>query len=277
METTATEALLRRDRVIVIAGLAIIMLLAWYYIVTGAGTGMNVLAMTRFAVSPGAFARAGMAMRLEWTGEYWLIMIMMWWVMMIAMMVPSAAPVILLYARVTRHGRTGARSVSGIVPTAMFAGGYVTAWLGFSVLAVGLQFGFERAGLVSSMMMWSLDPWLSAGVLLAAGVYQLTPLKQVCLERCRTPAHFLSSHWQPGRIGAVRMGIRHGAFCVACCWALMALLFVGGTMNLLWIAGLAIFVLVEKVLPWGEWLARAGGVACLAAAIWLGVRAIGLA
>ena len=277
MEMTTTEALLRRDRAIVAAGLAGIAALAWYYVLSGAGTGMSVLAMTRIALSPGAFAGPGMAMARAWTGEYWIIMVLMWWAMMIAMMVPSAAPMVLLYARTTRHAQQAGTMAAGLVPTASFAGGYLIAWLGFSLLAATLQFGLEQAGLFSSMMMWSLDPWLSAGVLLAAGLYQLTPLKQVCLGQCRSPAAFLSRYWRPGRMGAVAMGIHHGAFCVGCCWALMALLFVGGIMNLLWIAGLAIFVLIEKVVPGGQWIARAGGVACIAAAALIGLRAGGVA
>lgn len=274
-EITTTEALLRRDRAIVAAGLAGIAALAWYYVLTGAGTGMSVLAMTRIALSPGAFAGPGMAMTHAWTGEYWLIMVLMWWAMMIAMMVPSAAPVVLLYARTTRHAQQTGKIAAGLVPTASFAGGYLIAWLGFSLLAATLQFALEQAGLFSSMKIWSLDPWLSAGVLLAAGLYQLTPLKQVCLRHCRAPVAFLSKHWRPGRTGAVAMGIHHGVFCIGCCWVLMALLFVGGIMNLLWIAGLAVFVLIEKVAPGGQWLARAGGAACIAAAIFIGVRASG--
>ncbi len=272
METTAAEALLRRDRVIVIAGLIIIAALAWYYVMTGAGTGMSVRAMTRFAISPGAFA-GGMATPVEWTFTYWAVMAAMWWVMMVAMMVPSAAPMILLYARATRHAQKSGGMAEGVVPTAAFAGGYLIAWFGFSVLATVLQFALEQLGLVHSMMMWSLDPWLSAGVLLAAGIYQITPYKQACLKHCRSPAHFLSTRWRPGQIGAMRMGLEHGAFCIGCCWALMALLFVGGIMNLLWIAGLAIFVLVEKIVPRGEWVARAAGLACIAAAIWICLRA----
>jgi predicted metal-binding membrane protein len=272
---TATEALVRRDRAIVVAGLVVITLLAWGYVMTGAGTGMSIRAMTRAAVSPGAFG-PGMSMPLEWTGAYWIIMVLMWWVMMIAMMVPSAAPMVLLYARVTRHAQKGDSIAAGVAPTAVFAGGYVLAWLGFSLVATSLQFALERASLLSSMMMWSLDPWLSAGLLLAAGIYQLTPIKQTCLRHCRSPMQFLTARWRPGQVGAIRMGIIHGTYCLGCCWALMALLFVGGIMNVLWIAGLAIFVLVEKLLPRGEWLARAGGAACIAAGLWIGTRAAGL-
>ena len=275
METTATEALLRRDRAIVAAALAGIAALAWYYVLTGAGTGMSVRAMTRIAISPGAFAGPGMAMP-AWTGEYWIIIVLMWWAMMIAMMVPSAAPMVLLYARAARHAQSGPSMTAGAVHTTSFVVGYLVVWLGFSILAAALQFGLEQIGLVSSMMMWSVDPWLSAAVLLAAGLYQLTPLKHVCLKQCRSPVNFLSRNWRPGRVGAFVMGIHHGAFCVGCCWALMALLFVGGIMNLLWIAGLAVFVLIEKVVPRGQWLARAGGLACIVAAMLIGARAGGV-
>ena len=276
METTALENLLRRDRVIIIGGLIIISVLAWCYVMTGAGTGMSVRAMTRIAISPGAFA-SDTAMPQQWTGAYWAIMVAMWWVMMIAMMVPSAAPMILLYARVTRHEQKSGRLAKGVVPTAAFVCGYLIAWLVFSVLASVLQFYLEGASLVHSMLMWSLNSWLSAGFLFVAGLYQITPYKQTCLRHCRSPAHFLSSHWRPGHLGAIRMGVEHGAFCVGCCWALMALLFVGGIMNLLWIAGLAVFVLVEKVAPRGEWVARAAGLACIAASLSIAGRALGIA
>jgi len=198
----------------------------------------------------------------------------MWWIMMIAMMVPSAAPTILLYARAHRHGQNKGRLAPGAVPASVFAAGYLAAWLGFSILATVLQYMLVQADLLSGRMMWSLDPWLSSAVLLAAGVYQLTPLKQTCLRHCRQPAAFLAGHWRAGRWGAFVMGCDAGAFCVMCCWALMALLFVGGIMNVLWIAGLTIFVLIEKVLPKGEWFARAAGVACLLAGSWVVAGAV---
>ncbi len=275
MESTAFEALLRRDRAIVVGGLIIISALAWCYVATGAGTGMSVPAMTRMAISPGAFS-GDAAMPQEWTGAYWAIMAAMWWVMMIAMMTPSAAPMILLYARVMRYEQKSGRLADGVVPTVAFACGYLSAWLVLSVVACVLQFSLERADLIHSMLMWSLNAWLSAGMLFAAGLYQFTPYKLTCLRHCRSPAHFLSSHWRPGHLGAIRMGAEHGAFCVGCCWALMALLFVGGIMNLLWIAGLAILVLAEKVAPCGERVARAAGLACIAAAISIAGRALGI-
>ena len=131
VQTTATETLLRRDRALVIGGLAAIVALAWYYVLTGAGTGMSVWAMTRVGLSPGVFGGSGMAMPVEWTAAYWTVMFLMWWVMMIAMMTPSAATVILLYARVARHAQRGAETLPSVVPTAVFAGGYLIAWVGF--------------------------------------------------------------------------------------------------------------------------------------------------
>ena len=193
---------------------------------------MSISAMSTFEFPP-PMNRPPMAG--AWTAGYWLTMLVMWWVMMVAMMLPSAAPMLLLFAAIRRRAREGGAAVS----TAWLAAGYLLAWLGFSVAAVVLQFGFERAGLVHGMMMWSLSPWLSVGLLVAAGLYQLTPLKQACLSHCRTPLAFLMGHWRPGQAGALHMGLVHGIYCVGCCWFLMALLFVGGIMNVVWIAGLA--------------------------------------
>lgn len=248
-----------------LAGLAIIALLAWIYVLTGAGTGMSVRAMTVWAFPPPIMP----AVSAGWSIDFALLMLAMWWVMMVAMMVPSAAPVILLYARVTRHAQAKGQIETVIVPTAWFALGYLASWLAFSVAAVVLQWTLERLGLLHAMMMWSLDRWLSAGLLIAAGLYQLTPLKHMCLRHCRSPAGFLSQHWRKGQLGAFRMGLDHGVYCVGCCWFLMALLFAGGVMNLVWIAGLAIFVLIEKLAPHGQWIARTGGALCMGGGIWI--------
>lgn len=275
MPETSTEAVLRRDRTIVVGGLVAITLLCWIYLFTGAGTGMSLWEMSRLALSPGisagdsSVAMGDGAMPMHWTPLYWMLMVSMWWIMMIAMMLPSAAPTILLYARVHRHEQHKRNLAPGVVPSSLFAGGYLAVWFGFSVLATALQFLLEKAGLMSGMMMWSMNAWLSAAFLAAAGIYQLTTLKQACLARCRRPADFLAGRWRPGRGGAFVMGCDHGAYCVACCWALMALLFVGGIMNLLWIAGLAILVLIEKLVPRGETVASVAGMACLGAAGWI--------
>jgi predicted metal-binding membrane protein len=172
------------------------------------------------------------------------------------MMLPSATPILLLFARVNRKEKSGGRPY---VPTAAFAAGYLAAWGGFSALAAGLQWELERLGLLSSMMV-PTNVWLGGAILIAAGAWQLTPIKNVCLRHCRSPLSFLANRWRAGRLGAFRMGLKHGVYCLGCCWFLMGLLFFGGVMNLYWIFGLAMFVLIEKTVPMGRWLARAAGV-----------------
>ncbi len=271
MSTSAVETLLRKDRAIVATGRVATTLLAWLYLLTGAGTSMSPAAMTSLKV----LGRMAMPMSTPmstpmpmsggagWSASYWLIMLAMWWVMMIAMMLPSAAPAVLLYARVRRHGRED--ETASAAPTAAFVLGYLVAWLAFSAAATALQAGLEKIGLIDRMMMWSTDRTLTAAFLLAAGIFQLSPLKSVCLEHCRTPVEFLTRHWRQGRLGALRMGLQHGAYCVGCCWLLMALLFAGGVMNLIWIAGLTILVLVEKLAPHGGRTAKAIGLLLIVA------------
>lgn len=256
-----TERVVRRERLIVAGGLAALALLSWLFVLDGAGTGMSVRAMSTWRFPPPLLPAGNEA----WPAAYWLVMLAMWWVMMIAMMVPSAAPAILVYARVARHAGKQGPAAAAVAPVAWFAAGYLVAWLAFSAAAVFAQWGLERLGLVHAMMMWSLDRSLSAAILVAAGLYQLSPFKDRCLRRCRMPAEFLARHWRPGLAGAVRLGVAHGAYCVGCCAMLMALLFVGGIMNLFWIGALAILVLAEKLVPGGRGLARMIGVALLAA------------
>jgi predicted metal-binding membrane protein len=268
MGSTAFEALLRRDRWVVAASLSALCVLAWAYLIAGAGMGMSVADLASAALFPHTHAGSMSAMVMDMDmdrsmgeplGLYGLLLVAMWWIMMIAMMTPSAAPMILLHARVARDAQAKGRDARGTLQqTGVFTAGYLLAWLGFSIAAAALQWGLEAAGLVSRMMT-SMSAALSAAVLIAAGVYQWTPLKNVCLRGCRAPAQFLSRHWRPGRRGALRLGILHGAYCVGCCWALMALLFVGGIMNPVWIAALAVVVLVEKVAPAGVVLSRIGG------------------
>jgi predicted metal-binding membrane protein len=271
-EAPAFERLLRRDRIITLAGLAALCTLAWFYMVTGAGLGMSAWEMTTLALFPHQHAPAMMpgmdtgaaaSAPATWGFGAWALMIAMWWTMMIAMMTPSAAPTILLYARVHRHSSARGQVQDKLAPTGAFATGYMLAWLGFSVAAAALHWALEHTGLVAAMMMGSRNRWLSGAVLIGAGLYQLSPLKNVCLAHCRTPASFFSRHWRPRALGALRLGALHGAYCVGCCWLLMALLFVVGVMNLIWIAALAVLVLIEKALPAGQWVGRGVGVALI--------------
>ncbi len=190
----------------------------------------------------------------------WPTIATMWAAMMIAMMLPSAAPVILLYGKVQRTSAGG--NVGAL--TLAFLAGYLACWTAFAALAALLQLELQRGALASSMSMALTRGQAAAGLLVAAGVYQLTPLKDACLGRCRSPAQFLSRHYRPGVTGAARLGLLHGAHCVGCCWLLMALLFVGGVMNLLWIAGLTLLVAAEKLLAKGRALARIAGAAMIA-------------
>ena len=191
-------------------------------------------------------------------GSQWPLAVTMWTVMMVAMMLPSAAPAILLYATVHRHSLGEGRP-----PTASFLGGYLACWTGFAAVAATLQIGLEREALASPMTMTLVSRGAAAGLLIAAGLYQLSPLKDACLGKCRSPAQFLSRHFRPGAAGAARLGLLHGAHCVGCCWLLMALLFVGGVMNLAWVAALTVLVAAEKLLPGGEWIARIAGAAMI--------------
>lgn len=189
----------------------------------------------------------------------WLIFAM-WTVMMAAMMLPSASPMIAMYARIAR-GRSAERSARAW----LFAAGYLIAWTGFSAAATVVQFALERTGIIADAM--RVEPFTGGLLLIAAGVYQLTPLKQVCLTQCRSPLGFFMTAWRRGARGAFAMGLNHGAFCVGCCWMLMALLFVAGVMNLVWAALLTILVLLEKATPWGGTVARASGAMMVASGI----------
>jgi predicted metal-binding membrane protein len=200
-----------------------------------------------------------------WTLEDAVFMFVMWTVMMIAMMTPSVAPTVLLYAL---HSNKLRREKRPYAPAGAFLAGYLLVWTGFSVLATAAQWGLQKTALLS-MMMEPTSRLFAGTVLLAAGIYQWTPLKHRCLEHCRSPLAVLIQHWKPGVGGAVSMGIRHGAYCTACCWFLMALLFAAGVMNLLWVALLTVFVLVEKAAPHGETVARFSGVLLTAAGLWL--------
>ncbi|WP_269501180.1 DUF2182 domain-containing protein [Burkholderia sp. IMCC1007] len=251
---------LGRERVVTLLGMAALVGACWAYLWTGAGTGMSALDMTAVALFPHRLADDMGAMDPSLP-----TVILMWWVMMIAMMTPGAAPLVLLYRRVLRHH--GAAGAASTLTSACLLAGYLAAWLAFSVGAAVLQMLLQPAGLISGMMLWSKSAVLSALVLALAGIYQFSPLKQACLRQCRSPVRFLTKYWRPGMIGSFLLGVRHGAFCVGCCWLLMVLLFVGGVMNVVWIVALSLIVLAEKVLPGGERIGRALGVVLIAWAV----------
>jgi len=227
-----TSRLLRRERLIVAIGVALLALLSWWFVAAGAGMPDSMGAET-----PPFGA-----------------LVLMWWLMMMAMMLPSAVPAILLYARVRQAWNNG----PAIAQSWIFLCGYLLVWLLFSIGAAIAQ----RLSIGASM---ALDNRYAEGaLLLAAGAYQLSPLKSACVGVCRSPAQFISRHWRPGWDGAIRLGLMHGVYCLGCCWLLMALLFVGGVMNLLWVVALTAIVAVEKLVPRGALFGRVAGVALIA-------------
>jgi predicted metal-binding membrane protein len=207
-------------------------------------------------------ADMGMTMDMPWSVADVLFTFAMWAVMMVGMMTASAAPVVLLFAGL--HRARGAQGTPRVV--FVFGGGYLLVWIVFSAGAALAQWALHRAAMLSPAMTTS-SARLGGAILIAAGIYQLTPFKGACLTHCRSPLGFLMSHWRDGTAGALRMGIRHGTYCLGCCWALMCVLFVVGVMNLVWVATMTIFVLVEKIGPAGALVARVAGVAMIASGV----------
>jgi len=257
MSSGNLEAVLKRDRAFVLAGLAGIAVIAWAYMIyldqaMGKSMGMEM----------------GMARMQGWGTLDFLLMFIMWAVMMVAMMTPSATPMILTFSRVNRrrHERR-----NPIVVTGVFLAGYLVVWTVFSAVATFAQWGLHRAALLSSMMV-SNNPLFGGMLLIGAGVFQFTPLKNACLTHCRSPIGFFMTEWREGNRGAFFMGVHHGIYCVGCCWFLMALLFVAGVMNLLWVATIAGYVLVEKFVPAGNWVSRAAGLCIILVGLWMVTR-----
>jgi predicted metal-binding membrane protein len=254
MTDSALETVLRRDRLVVLAALAALALLCWVYLATLAAA-RNMDGMS--GMSPAVAA---------WSSEEALAVLLMWSVMMVGMMTPSVAPMILIYARV---GRQAVSRGTPFAPAAWFALGYLLAWTTFALMATALQWALERALLVSPMVA-SATPLFGAVLLIAAGIYQWTPLKSACLTFCQSPLQFIQRHggFRGERGASVSLGLRHGLYCIGCCWALMLLLFVGGVMNLLWIAAIGALVLAEKLIP-GRLFQRATGLGLIAAGLLL--------
>src|SRR5579863_3912713 len=230
-------------------------ILAWVYLfhTKTAMPGMDMAGMDMPGmVMPGLQA---------WGPSTVLLLFVMWAVMMIAMMVPSAVPMLLAFLTVNKQRQAAARPY---VPVSVFLLGYLAVWTAFSAVATLAEWGLHQGALLSPAMA-ATSPTLNGGLLIAAGVFQWTPLKRACLKGCRSPLSFLMSEWRDGTAGAFVMGLRHGAYCAGCCWFLMALLFVAGVMNLLWVAIIALFVMAEKIFPHGELLARVAGIALMIA------------
>jgi predicted metal-binding membrane protein len=253
------EAVVHHDRVIVTAALAGIAALAWGYMIHEA-QGMEQTGICRCV---------GLAMSGPDTKPWQFLAIvplfLMWAEMMVAMMIPSAAPMILTFARVNRQRRERERP---FVPTSLFVLGYLLVWSGFSLVAALAQWGLHGAAVLSPAMK-STSSLFAGGLLIATGIFQWTSWKRTCLRHCTSPLSFLLGDWREGRGGALAMGLKHGAHCAGCCWLLMALLFVAGVMNLLWIAAITLAVLLEKVLPRGEGFGRVLGVVCVAWGGWM--------
>ena len=249
MTVTTLEAVLRRDRTIVLVGLVGVAALGWLYL----------LYLARGMAGMEMHADMAMPQMQTWGAVDLTLLFVMWAVMMVAMMVPSASPLILMMAAANRKRR---ERDDPLVPTGLFLAGYLLVWTAFSAVATAAQWVLHTTALLSPGMVGT-SPALGGLLLLTAGVFQFTPLKRACLTHCRSPLGFVMSHWRDGRGGALRMGFEHGLYCVGCCWILMALLFVAGVMNLLWVAVISLFVLGEKALPRGELIGRCGGAALL--------------
>ena len=274
MPATTLEAVLKRDRILVLCGLVIVSALAWFYLIHEASSmksmnkmDMNMSMPMDMNMDMGMGMEMAMPQMQTWRTLDLFLIFIMWGVMMVAMMVPTAAPMVLLFATINRKRRETQRP---FVSTAVFLSGYVVVWTGFAALAALAQWLLHNKALMSPMMV-STSAVLGGVLLLAAGIFQWTPLKNTCLSLCRSPLDFLTSHWRDGNRGAFVMGFRHGIYCVGCCWVLMSILFVTGVMNLLWVALIAAFVLLEKIAPRiiAPWVSRFTGVLLVGWGAWM--------
>ena len=248
MNPLSAGPLQRWDQSLLIASLSALALLAWAYLFY---LDSNMMSMN-----------AGLR---PWLAIDFVMMFLMWAIMMVGMMVPSAMRAILIYARIAARGQ---QEKPLIAPGYLFAGGYIVIWTLFSVGATWMQWGLERAALLSPMMV-SSSAGLGAALLIAAGIYQLTPLKDACLKHCQSPIMYLAANYKKGLPQAFLLGLKHGSYCLGCCWVLMGLLFLGGVMNLLWILAISLFVFAEKLLPPGIRSTRlSGGLMILAGLAW---------
>jgi len=251
-QPTTPSPLDQRDRAIVLAALALLTALAWAYLVYDARR------MTA------GICEMCMPLAHAWSARELALVFVMWTIMMVGMMTPSVAPAVMLFAGLNRQRRAADRP---FVPTAAFLAGYLLVWMLFSLVVTLVQAGLHRAALLSPAMV-SRSPYLGGGLLIAAGLFQWLPIKSTCLRHCRSPLGLFITHWREGAAGACRMGFGHGLHCLGCCWLLMVLLFVVGVMNLVWVAAITLFVLLEKLVP-SPWISRSAGAILPAVGIWM--------
>lgn len=247
---TSPDDQVRAGRLAVGAGIAAVAAVSWAYLVYMAWGMANMEAVADSLLMPSM---------MNWGGADLLRVFFMWSVMMAAMMLPSAMPLLMLIARIN-FGRFARRRAA--VATGIFGLGYIAVWIAFSLVATLAQWGLLEARLVSPMM-HSASPFLSAALFAAAGAYEFTPLKHACLARCRSPLSVIMTQWREGLAAAFSLGLRQGVFCAGCCWLLMALLFVFGVMNLIWIAALSVLILLQKLVQQPRWFSRATGTVLL--------------
>ena len=241
--------------------------LAWAYVIwLAADMDMGGMDMTGFRMIPAGAELMAPALA-PWTSIEFVFVFVMWTVMMVGMMTPSATPMVLLYARVARQAALQSKPFAA---AGWFLSGYLLSWILFSLAATCTQWALERAALLTPRMEGASDV-LGGAVLIAIGLYQVSPLKEACLQQCQAPLLFIQRHggFRRDAIGALALGVRHGGYCVGCCWALMGLLFVGGVMNVLWVAAVAVLVLAEKIIPTGRLISRLAGAVFLAGGVWL--------
>jgi predicted metal-binding membrane protein len=266
MSSASLELLFRRDRRIVIGAIVVLTALAWIYLIwltrsiSMAGSSVPEMPGTGISAAVTPILRA-------WTASDFIFIFLMWAIMMVGMMTPSATPMILIHARIARQAAQEGRPIAA---TAWFVSGYLLSWTAFSFIAAIAQGALERVAWLTPMMAAASN---KAGgvVLIVAGVYQFTPLKNNCLSHCQSPFAFIQANggFKRGMGASIQLGMRHGIYCIGCCWTLMALLFVGGVMNILWIAAIAIHILIEKAVPAGNAIARVAGAGLALAGIWL--------
>jgi predicted metal-binding membrane protein len=252
VKSSKMESLLQKDRLFIISGLALITVLAWAYMfrmaweMVGKGMDINLACLGHWG--PGDLAH----------------MFIMWSIMMVAMMIPSATPMIVIFAIVNRQR---SNKQGPFIPTWVFVLGYLTAWTVYSALATMVQWGLHTAALLTHTLVIT-SPLLGALLLVAAGVFQWTPIRDACMTQCRSPFGFIMTEWREGHRGALIMGLKRGIYCVGCCWMLMILSFVLGVMNMLWMAALTAFMVLEKVTD-NKWISRVAGMILVVWGLWV--------